>query len=114
MNLSKNTLSFANERRKLCNSFDSCEECPLYPLDTCVIGDETKTPLDDKQVLQVIQHWSDGHPRTYLQDFLTKFPDAVMDDYPLPSICRRLLYITPECKSTCNLCWNEPMEAHNG
>ena len=102
--LSKDTLLFAKERRKMCNSFE-CKKCPIFGLDDCMLGRITGTEENDKEVLQIVQHWSDKRQRaTYLQDFLEKLPDAVMDAAKIPSVCRRLLYITPNCKSDCELC----------
>lgn len=103
---------------RMCNSFQNCVECPLCPTSlgrSCLDTMQNNTEFLDSAV----DKWCKEHPqKTYLQDFLEKFPDAATDD-GVPVACRADLYGT--CTCTCRLvgkddytvdcrkCWNEVM-----
>lgn len=111
--LSKDTLLFARERRRMCKTV-CCEGCKLDGK-ICQLGSRRATEDEDREVLKVVQEWSDAHPaRTYAQDFFEKFPDAPRRDDGSPKACRCVVYSNNHCKHNgCEVCWNEPMEEEN-
>lgn len=113
MDLSKDTLAFARENRRMCESYGySCKECALAEYDCNLgVGDES----NDILILNEVQKWHDAHAqKTYLMDFLEKFPNCDKDEEGLPMSCRRHVYpLTPRkncAELSCLECWNEPME----
>lgn len=92
MDLSKDTLAFARENRRMCESYGySCKECALAEYDCNLgVGDES----NDILILNEVQKWHDEHPhKTYLMDFLDKFPNCVKDEEGLPASCRKIFTI---------------------
>ena len=54
--------------------------------------------------------WNIKRPKTYLNDFLEKFPNAEMD-CGVPIACKRTVYGGESCYVLqCSECWNEIME----
>ena len=108
--LSKDTLLFAKERRRMCQH-TQCTDCGLFT-NFCVLGRGGSTKENDIHILEVVQKWSDEHPlKTYAQDFFEKFPDAPRRDDGSPKACRCVVYSNNHCKHNgCEVCWNEPME----
>ena len=116
------TINFFSELRRLCDSRTECtadaankEQCPLHGFcgqSLTIRAEEIITAVEN------LQKWSDEHPKkTYIQDFLEKFPKAQIDSDGSPFACRKKLYggVRPNDKrcdrrETCKNCWNEPME----
>lgn len=110
MDLSKDTLAFARERRRMCVAMDGCENCELN-YDYCLLcsGEEA----NDIRILNEVQKWHDAHPqKTYLMDFLDKYPNCEKGDNGIPDSCRDNIYGKQGgcCSGSCEKCWNEPME----
>ena len=86
-----------------------CGDCLfLCEIDgSCYRGDLTEFP---EEAVEIVEQWSKEHPiKTYKDDFLEKFPNAVIAE----NICRYHVYKTGGCDGftgDCELCWNEPME----
>ena len=117
------TINFLHELKRLCDSRIDCvadatnkERCPMfgYCVDT-----PTKIDIEDAtRVTEIVQNWSDKHPKkTYAQDFFKKFPKAQSDSDGTPFVCRKTIYgeVPPkdeECdrRGACKNCWNETME----
>lgn len=116
MDLSKDTLAFAREMRRMCKSYGySCEACALAEHD-CDLG--VVDEANDTRILECVQKWHDAHPqKTYLMDFLEKFPNCSKNEIGIPLSCKQHIYTetkTVDCKGrSCLECWNEPMEDHN-
>lgn len=115
--LSKDTLLFAKERRRMCQH-TQCTDCGLFT-NFCVLGRGGSTKENDIHILEVVQKWSDEHPqKTYAMDFFEKFPDAPRKDLNVehlgvtPEACKRSVY-GGKCKHVCSICWNSPMEEEN-
>ena len=92
----------------------SCENCELR-YDYCALGAGKADEETDKRILEYVQAWSDAHPpKTYMMDFLEKFPNCAKDAEGLPEECRRHIYPLTSGKNctelSCLECWNEPME----
>lgn len=113
--LSKDTLLFAAEQRRMCKSFGRCTGCPLI-YRNCTISFPHEDISNDKRILDVVQQWHDEHPlKTYAQDFFTKFPNACKYPSGTPCACRNNIYGNGRCSHKCNCkdCWNEPMSEDN-
>ena len=68
-----------------------------------------------EKAVELVEKWSKEHPeRTYLTDFLAKYPNARLDGSGTPfGICVADLGIIKCCPgSACNCkdCWNTPVE----
>lgn len=68
-----------------------------------------------EKAVEIIEVWAKEHPeRTYMMDFLEKFPKANLDIRGLPKICVIDLGYPMICPDTiirkCEECWNQPME----
>lgn len=108
--LSKDTLLFAKEFRRMCKAHPGCIGCPLDGTPHC---DSNNNIIPE--LIEVVQVWSDEHPpKTYAQDFREKFPNcAWREDENRPVVCRSIIYRSDDllCRRTwkCAECWNEPM-----
>ena len=113
MDLSKDTLAFAREQRRMCHSYGySCKDCELDKYD-CELGAVDES--NDILILEKVQKWHDTHSqKTYLMDFLEKIPNCEKDAKGLPVSCRQFIYPLTSRKDCCGVncsdCWNEPME----
>lgn len=58
--------------------------------------------------------WNIPTPKTYKEDFLEKFPNAVINDCDTLAACRALIYdgavYCTNRELNCDKCWNEIME----
>lgn len=107
-------VEFLKEANRMCCALE-CSECELN-LHGCNIMGLGTNPCD---AVKLVEQWSKGHPRkTRLQDFLEKYPNAILtqDNLKMPMVCARELgyceHCTPckYCKPDCYSCWNEPVE----
>ena len=95
---------------RMCMAYEFCSACPLGKAKNvhsivCQRFLYEKTDEADR----IITEWCKEHPeKTYLQDFLEKFPGAGLKDDGLPLACRADLYGTCKC-IVCKDCWNEVM-----
>lgn len=96
--------------KRMCSTYTGCGDCPLYgPL--CAHPPEKFSDTAD----EIVDKWVSEHPvKTYIMDFLGKFPNAQVDRYKTPKVCRVVIYgnICPkECHivSSCADCWNMEM-----
>lgn len=66
-----------------------------------------------EKAIALIQKWSDEHSqKTYLSEFLKKYPNALLNDAVLPKdVCLYNLGLT-DCRNDCNCvdCWNQPIK----
>lgn len=99
-------------RKRMCNSFERCEDCPLYenPKQTNCY-DFMIDGADEAE--QLFLKWDKEHPaKTRLTDFLEKYPNAkIANGYPFVC-CRQLGYGKDEdCdeNKNCKDCWNTPL-----
>lgn len=70
-----------------------------------------------KKAIGIVQKWSNEHPqKTYLSEFLKKYPNALLNDNGLPKgVCLYNLGLA-DCKEyrNCVDCWNQPIEESEG
>ncbi len=108
-------VKFLEEKNRLCNNNEVCVGCPLDIWDvTC----EQKIFDSPKEVVEIVEKWSEEHPRKTLKDdFLEKYPNAPINkEYGFPlSICPSELGYKNKCTNTekyisgCAACWNRPL-----
>lgn len=109
---------FAERRRMTKQQKDgicklNCTDCPLSNSNNGI-----GAPCSDfetlytKKAITLVQKWSDQHPqKTYLSEFLKKYPNALLNDNGLPkSVCLYNLGLA-DCKEyrNCVECWNQPI-----
>lgn len=93
----------------------SCEGCFRYK-ESCLAGDVflgSFKGVNLKEYVAGVEQWSNDHPvKTIQQDFLEKYPNAMMCNDDSPRVCcKHLGYIMscPEDKN-CKECWNTTLE----
>lgn len=103
-------LKFMKEYRRMCNYYPRCFEYPRADEPNCNI--EEMSDEEFENFINTVEKWSKEHPqRTRLQDLLEKFPKAEIGKEGLPSFCCAKLGYDCNClKSTCEDCWNMPVE----
>lgn len=102
---------------RMCKAYE-CVDCPLSGRNNAY---STKCPqilrLRPAEASAIIDKWCAEHPqRTYLQDFLEKFPNAKLDDdgEPLADACDVYGDVFA-CKGyKCCDCWNKVMPDEAG
>ena len=103
-------LKFFKERRRMCNYYSRCLECPRADEPNCNIEEMSDEELEN--FVNTVEQWSKEHPqRTRLQDFREKYPDALMKQGNCPKTCAKDLGYCKECPevTTCEECWNMPV-----
>ena len=100
----KTTLYQAQET---CKENDNCEECIFHRENEygCLFGNAYPA------------EWNIQKFKTYKEDFLEKFPNAVINDCGTLAACRAFIYDGAiQCINRglgCDKCWNEIMEDEN-
>lgn len=98
-----------------------CTDCPLsrFKNNEKIVCSELEL-FHSETAVQIVQRWSDEHPRrTYLSEFLKNYPNAPLDDDGTPEIicpyCLGLMDIN-DCgmDHSCTKCWNQPMPIQDG
>lgn len=82
---------FIEERNRMCNSFESCSNCPLNKDGIfCYASMEKHSQVAAEEVVQLVEEWTKESPRKTRQDaFLEQWPnakvfvDGVLDFCPL-------------------------------
>lgn len=97
-----------------------CDDCPLSSsnngIDISCAFLEANYP---NKAVEIVQKWSNEHPqKTFLTDFLEKYPNVPLAKNGFPSICPYELGYTKEpyagCGTrTCKQCWDRPIEDNN-
>lgn len=96
---------FLEKYRKMCNTYPTCEGCPLDG-EPCgpIICDINKT-------VSAVASW---HPRTNKDALLEKYPRAILMDGGVPKACPKNLDSDYDCSihASCMKCreeyWNGP------
>ncbi len=111
---------FLKERKRMCNSFEGCEECPADNdkdgYGGCVFSIMSEYPIE-KQI-EIVEKWSKEHPqKTRQTNFLERWPNARLDSHGVLVIqpCDLGYDDYTDCASTdCYRCreqfWNEPVK----
>lgn len=99
---------FFKELKRMCKSL-GCEKCPVR-------GSNGKcrvlSPGNIGEVVPIVEKWSKEHPqKTRLNDFKEKYPNASPDIHGFPDFCcAKLGYVRNCAKTTCEECWNMPID----
>ena len=93
-------VEFLNEGTRMCNSYEACVGCPMYPTDDCCM-----VKMNLKQMINIVEQWSKEHPvKTRQSEFLKMWPDAEIGDDGLPSVAPCQLYKDIEEKDENGVC----------
>ena len=75
-------VEFLTEGTRMCNSYEACVGCPMYPTDDCCM-----VKMNLKQMISIVEQWAKEHPiKTRQSEFLKKWHDAEISDDGLTSI----------------------------
>ena len=117
------TQNFMKEFARMCKYMPNCGKCDMNLIgeygsvcyEDCMSTLQCERYMTDIQ--EIVQTWSDLNPqRTYLTDFLEKYPNAALDSDGFPyEICPHTLGLieVDECDgdgSNCVSCWNQPIQ----
>lgn len=98
---------------RMCRSFGGrCSICPLNKfMDKYMKNCGRVLFIHASEVSAIIDKWCEEHPqKTYLQDFLEKFPNAQVNFGNASIICASYVYGDAlTCKGRCAECWNTVM-----
>ena len=105
-------------KKRMCEYYaEGCVNCPLT-----ILNNDTEEPCHEFIVLypekaeEILTKWAKEHPqKTILQDFLEKYPNALLNESGFPNVCVfKLGYIKErDCGNydySCKKCWNRPLE----
>lgn len=112
-------LKFMKERRRMCDYYSRCSECPRADEPNRNIEEMSDEELES--LVNTVEQWSKEHPlRTRLQDFREKYPNAEVYPVGQPVICCARLGYRKYCGKSfddnhkefkvCFNCWNMPVE----
>ena len=103
-------------RHRLCNSRDTistgkCIHCPLMFATILNIRDCSEImqcyPAEAEKILT---EWDKANPvKTYLTDFLEKYPNAELLPAGVPKACAKHIGYCTECPNSCIKCWNNTL-----
>lgn len=84
---------FIQERNRMCNSFDSCSNCPLNKDGIfCYASMEKHSQVTAEEVVQLVEEWSKENPRKTRQSvFLEQYPEAGTDTKGILRICPKFI-----------------------
>lgn len=115
-------VKFLKERKRMCDSYPIiCGKCKISEAKDGLHCYEFQYTLPERAVA-IVEKLSEEHPRkTFLQDFLEKYPKAELIHNKFPEICpyslgyaeNRQCFLYDEerfCSEECEECWNRPME----
>ena len=93
-------VEFLNEGTRMCNSYEACVGCPMYPTDDCCM-----VKMNLKQMISIVEKWAREHPvKTRQSEFLKMWPDAEIGDDGYPSVAPCQLYKDMEEKDENGVC----------
>lgn len=101
-------VEFLKQWKRMCIS-NNCKECPLFKF----CGEPICEGHNFDKVVSDMEKWAEEHPqKTRLQDLLEKYPNAAMEIRGYPTFCCADLGYLGGCEngSTCEQCWNKPVE----
>lgn len=65
-------VEFLNEGTRMCNSYEACVGCPMYPTDDCCM-----VSMNLKQMIPIVEQWAKEHPiKTRQSEFLKQWSNA--------------------------------------
>lgn len=100
---------------RMCKAHAYCEGCPMVDVWNGACNEALIERTAECEA--IIDKWCAEHPqKTYLQDFLEKFPNAAMYGNGCLIGCRNNAYGWKglACIENCIVCWNEVMPEETG
>ena len=83
-------LEFLKERSRMCKSYGTCVGCPVER-GNCGLGANTSNE-EYERIIAAVEQWSKEHPRKTRQSvFLEQYPQALVDDAGVLSVCPALI-----------------------
>ena len=68
-------VKFIKERNRMCKTYNTCGNCPLY----CGAGCKVISQIDPEVVVPIVDQWAKEHPvKTRQSEFLKLFPNAMV------------------------------------
>lgn len=114
-------VKFLKERKRMCDSYPIiCGKCKISEAKDGLHCYEFQYTLPERAVA-IVEKWSEEHPRkTILQDFLEKYPNAIMENGGFPEPCPYHLGYEKEPTNNdefcdagedgCRKCWNRQLD----
>lgn len=97
---------------RFCKAHKTCEECEIKSIKPDALFCSERIEENPEKVVEIIEAWEKEH-KTYLQDFLEKYPNAPMENENVPCACRTHLYEGETTCGFCAECWGEIMGVQN-
>lgn len=110
-------VDYLKTRERMCGELRGCSGCPLA--EDGVLGCDAIESQNPEKAVEAVEMWGKNNPtETYLNDFLKKFPNAILNDRGYPNDCVRYLYghdcapaADADCGGvTCVECWNRQIK----
>lgn len=102
-------IKYLKEKNRMCKKLKNCYNCPLYTYKKQDCSELERN--EPEKAVGIVEKWSAENPqKTNLQDFLEKYPNAIMRDGNIPYNCAQFLGYVKDCKKPCKECWNRPLE----
>lgn len=121
-NTEMTALEYLKEYHRMCDSagVNSCAGCQIHIRKGNMTCCDFRKKYPEK-VIPIVHQWSKEHPsKTILQDFLVKYPKAIMEDGGFPEPCPYHLGYEKEptdndefCNAGedgCRKCWNRQLD----
>ena len=111
-----NAIDYLKTRERMCEKSHNCSMCPLAIGD--LLGCEVVESQRPEEAVEIVEKWNVEHPvETYINDFLKKFPNAILDYDGYPPDCVKYLYGNDhapigDCHEdiSCSDCWSRPIK----
>ena len=102
-------VKFLAEFDRMCRAYQGCAGCRAIGICN-YMGMESDAQR--QELVGIVERWSKDHPqKTRLQDFWEKYPNANLDEHGFPDFCcAKLGYVCNCGETTCEECWNMPVE----
>ena len=104
--------------KRMCDKYSKklCTGCPLSPEHNGTYkGCSCSTFIEKypEQAEAILKKWDEENPvKTFLSDFLEKYPNAPLNDSKAPRCCPSDMgYCECCCNMNCFKCWNRPLES---
>ena len=79
MEFNLNTLDFCKEFKRMCASYEVCEDCPLNVYNDCDIKNMSEEQI--KETIKIVEEWANQNPpKTRQTEFLKLFPKAYKEN----------------------------------
>ena len=90
---------YLKEKARMTNACSDCATCPIgYDNNGVNLGCRDLEAIMSEKAIEIVEKWSKEHPRkTYLSDFLEKYPKAGFYINGIPKVCAKNLGYRKDC-----------------